>query len=294
MKYLKMSIITFSLLALVITGLGFYNNQIQAADDPIQIGYVNWAGTVAETNVVKAILENKLDLNVKTKMVGAGPVYAALAEGDIDMFLGGWLPITHKSYVDKYENEIIKTGVNYLGARIGLVVPEYVDIDSIKELKENRDKFDGKIIGIDPGAGVMKATREALDSYGLDNFELVSSSGPAMVGSLKKAIEDEEWVVVTGWKPHYKFARFDLKFLDDPAKIYGQSENIYSLHNPKLAQENPKIVTFLHDFRMDSSQLGEVMGWIADGMDPEKAGEKWVEENPEIVNDWLTASSISE
>src|SRR6056297_3270287 len=294
MKYLKTSIITLSLLALVITGLGFYNNQVQAADDPIQIGYVNWAGTVAETNVVKAILENKLDLDVQTKMVGAGPVYAALAEGDIDFFLGGWLPMTHKSYVDKYENEIIKTGVNYLGARIGLVVPDYVDIDSIKELKENKEKFDGEIIGIDPGAGVMKATREALDHYGLDNFKLVSSSGPAMVGSLKKAIQNEEWVVVTGWKPHYKFARFDLKFLNDPDKIYGETENVYTLQNPKLAQENPKIVTFLHDFRMDSSQLGEVMGWIAEGMDPEKAGEKWVNENPEIVNDWLTASSVSE
>ena len=293
MKYFKISIISLLLVTIIFGGGILQNDQAKAADNTIKIGYVNWAGTVAETNVVKSVLENKLDMNVKTKMVGAGPVYTALAEGDIDLFLGSWLPITHKSYMEKYENEIIKTGVNYLGARIGLVVPDYVDVDSIAELKEHKEKFNGEIIGIDPGAGVMKATRKAMDNYGLD-FKLVSSSGPAMVGALKKAIANKEWVVVTGWKPHYKFARFDLKFLNDPDKIFGETENIYSLHNPQLAQKHPKIVSFLHDFRMNSNQLGQVMGWIADGMDQQKAGEKWVNENPEIVNDWLTPSTISE
>ena len=292
MNNFKATLITLLLLILVSSSF-LFPAQVNANDKKIELGYVNWAGTVAETFVTKAVLEKKLNYDVKTTMVGAGPVYSALAQGDIDAFLGAWLPITHRNYINEYENEIIKSGPNYLGAKIGLVVPDYVDINSIEELNENKDKFDGKIVGIDPGAGVMEATHEAIKKYNLD-MKVMASSGPAMVGALKDAIENKEWIVVTGWNPHYKFARYDLKFLNDSKNVYGQKENIYSFHHPSLAQEHPQVVNYLHDFRMTSQQLGEVMGLIADGMEAEKAGVKWVKENNDIVEDWLKSSTVSE
>jgi glycine betaine/proline transport system substrate-binding protein len=103
-------------------------------------------------------------------------------------------------------------------ATTGLVVPTYVTINSIEELNANKDKFKGEIIGIGGGAGLHRNTIKAIDVYDLD-YDQVTSSGPAMVASLEKAIRDKEWIVVTGWKPHFKWAQHDLKYLKDPKGV---------------------------------------------------------------------------
>ena len=293
MKKVRMVFASIMMITLLVTGMALMPTETQAQDNTIELGYVNWAGTIAETQVAVEVLENIMGYNVETTMVGAGPIYAALAEGDIDAFMGVWLPQTHKSYVEKYKDQIIKTGPNYTGAKIGLVVPEYVDIDSVKELNEHRDKFEGEITGIDPGAGVMKATRKGIEEYNLD-FNLLTSSGAAMTGALEKAIKNEEWIVVTGWRPHYKFAKFDLKFLEDPNNVYGAKENVYTFHNPQLAQEHPEVVSFFHDFRMTTDEVGKVMAWIEDGMEEEEAAKKWVEENKEKAQGWTNPVVVSE
>lgn len=293
MERIRTIFASLMIITLLITGMALLPDETQAQDKTIELGYVNWAGTIAETQVAKVVLEDMMDYNVETTMVGAGPVYAALAEGDIDAFMGVWLPLTHKDYVEKYKGEIIKTGPNYTGAKIGLVVPEYVDIDSVEELNNHRDKFEGKITGIEPGAGVMEATHAAIEEYDLD-FDLLTSSGPAMTGSLESAVQKEKWIVVTGWKPHYKFAKFDLKFLEDPNNVYGSKENVYTFHNPQLAQEKPEVVSFFHDFRMTTDELAEVMAWIEDGMEAEKAAQKWVEENKEKAKGWTNPVVVSE
>ena len=199
MERIRTIFASLMIITLLMTGMALLPTETQAQDNTIELGYVNWAGTIAETQVARVVLEDMMDYNVEMTMVGAGPIYAALAEGDIDAFMGVWLPLTHKSYIERYKDEIIKTGPNYKGARIGLVVPEYVDIDSIKELNQHKGKFDKKIVGIDPGAGIMKASREAIKKYDLD-LELISSSGPAMVGKLKDAINNEEWVEETRYQ----------------------------------------------------------------------------------------------
>ena len=293
MEIIRTIFASLMIITLLMTGIALLPATTQAQDKSVKLGYVNWAGTVAETQVAKVVSEDMMNYNVETTMVGVGPIYAALAEGDIDAFMGVWLPQTHKSYIKRYKNQIIKTGPNYTGAKIGLVVPEYVNIDSIKELKKHRDKFEGKITGIEPGAGVMKATREAIKEYNLD-FDLITSSGPAMAGALGKAIKNKEWIVVTGWRPHYKFAKYDLKFLKDPQNIYGAKENVYTFHNPQLAQEHPEVVSFFHDFRMTTDEVGKVMAWIEDGMEAEAAAQKWVEENEEKARGWTNPVVVSE
>lgn len=274
-------------------GLFAFQGQIAAQDNSITLGYVDWACAEAKTYVVQAVLEEEMGYNVELTMVDAGPVYASLSTGDIDAFLASWLPVTHHHYVEQYQNEIIKTGLNYTGARIGLVVPEYVDVDHIEELNEYADQFDNRIVGIDPGAGIMEATYEAIDHYDLD-FNLIESSGPAMTASLSEAIENEEWIAVTGWEPHWKFAEFDLKFIEDPDNIYGEIERVYSFTRQGLSSDHPEVVNFLHDFRMNSEQLGSVMGWIAEDMDPEDAARQYIDENQKQVSDWITPYTVSD
>lgn len=149
-----------------------------------------------------------------------------------------------------------------------------------------KDKFKGKIIGIDPGAGIMKATGIAVERYGLD-YEVVEGSDATMAAALKQAIDNQEWVVVTGWTPHWKFARWDLKFLDDPKQVYGEAETINTIVRQGLKADMPEVYAVCDAFKWDSKQIGSAMAMAEEMGDDKAAARKWVQENQELVNSWL-------
>lgn len=258
-----------------------------AKDDEVTIAYVEWACATASSNVAAAVIEQEFGYDVDLLPVSAAAMWQALDAGDVDAMTTAWLPVTHGHYLERFGETVEDLGVNCEGAGIGLVVPTYVEIDSITELNEHADKFDNEIIGIDPGAGIMSATEEALEVYELDDMELVEGSGATMTLTLKDKIENNEWVVVTGWTPHWKFARWDLKYLDDPENVYGGAETINTIVRKGLKEDMPEVYAFLDNFHWTLAEIGEVMGWNADGMDPEDSAKRWIEENPERVAEWL-------
>jgi glycine betaine/proline transport system substrate-binding protein len=283
MKNLRL--LTAIMVALAVTA-GFAAN-LSAADDTVEIVYVEWACATASSNVMKAVIEQETDYDVELTSVSGSAMYAALADGDQDAMTTAWLPVTHGAYMDKYKDDLVNLGPNFHGAKIGLVVPKYVTIDSITELNAAADKFDNEIIGIDPGAGIMGKTEKALEAYNLDNMELVSSSGPMMTATLKSKYEDKEWVAVTGWTPHWKFARFDLKYLKDPKKVYGEAETINTIVRKGLKEDMPEVYAILDKFNWESADIGSVMAMNMENGEAEKNAEKWVKENQDMVKKWV-------
>jgi len=197
----------------------------------VSIGYVLWDSEIASSNVLKQVFE-KAGYDVELIAVDAGPLYQALADGDVDCTISAWLPGTQASYWEKYGDDIDLVRHNLDGAKCGLVVPDYVTIDSIDEMNGVKDKFDKRITGIESGAGMMGITEKVIKSYDLD-YELLPSSSAAMAAELSKAYNENEWIVVTGWTPHWMFVRFNLKYLDDPKGFYGEEEYIGTLANPE-------------------------------------------------------------
>lgn len=256
----------------------------------VTIGYVNWSENIATTNLTKAVLEEKMGYEVEMKQGEAGMVFTSLASGDMDVFMGGWLPITHEDYIKKYGEDLIDLGPNFEGARIGLVVPEYVNINKIEDLTGIKDDLEGKIIGIDPGAGIMKTTEKAIEEYGLD-YELLEGSGATMTAMLKTAIDEQKPIVVTGWVPHWKFARWDLKFLEDSKNVYGNAENIHTLTRTGFVEDMPEVNEFLDNMQLDEQQLGSLMQEIQDNpdTDPQDVAKAWMANHEELVNSWLPA-----
>jgi glycine betaine/proline transport system substrate-binding protein len=63
-------------------------------------------------------------------------MWAGVANGSVDAHIAGWLPLTHADKYKKYEGDFEDLGPNLEGAKTGLVVPEYMDINSIEDLKE--------------------------------------------------------------------------------------------------------------------------------------------------------------
>ncbi|MEO2076845.1 MAG: glycine betaine ABC transporter substrate-binding protein [Bacillus sp. (in: firmicutes)] len=163
------------------------------------------------------------------------------------------------------------------------------DEASSKEDKGNAsvgESVDYKIIGIDPGAGLMKATAKVLDEYQLDDWKLVEGSSAAMVATLKKAYDKKEPIIVTGWTPHWMFAKFDLKYLADPKGVFGQEETINTIARKGLKEDMPDAYKVLDQFNWTPDDMNSVMNSIVDGDSPEDAAAKWVKDNAEKVSEW--------
>ncbi|MBM0067005.1 glycine/betaine ABC transporter [Bacillus gibsonii] len=102
--------------------------------DSISLAYVSWDSEIASTNVVKNVLES-IGYNVEINSMESAFMWAGIANGEQDAMVAGWLPLTHQEYFEDYEDQVVDLGVNFEGAKTGLVVPEYMDIDSIEDLK---------------------------------------------------------------------------------------------------------------------------------------------------------------
>lgn len=267
--------------------------QNEYAPGDVELVYVEWARSTAITHVAAEILD-RLGHDVSILSVANAAMWSSVANRDADALLAAWLPATHSAYygvTGEFSDDVVNLGPNYTGAKLGLVVPSYVTIDSISEMAANIDKFDGQIIGIDPGAGMMQQTEAAIDEdiSGIGDFELVEGSGATMAAALGNAIDNEEWIVVTGWKPHWKFGRWDLKILDDPDGIFGAEETINTIISESLPLENPLAYQFFAEFDWLQIDLGPVLVANQNGTDPEDSAVDFVDENIDLINRLLPA-----
>ncbi|WP_027351205.1 glycine betaine ABC transporter substrate-binding protein [Halotalea alkalilenta] len=259
-----------------------------AADKPsLSIGYVNgWDDSVATTHVAAAILEEKLGYPVELRAVEPAIMWQGVARGDLDLTLSAWLPATHGEYYERLKDDVEILGTNYEDAKIGLVVPDYVQARSIEDLEAERAAFDGRITGIDAGAGVMRRTEDAIREYGLD-YTLMPSSGPAMTVALGRAINAEQPIVVTSWIPHWMFAKWQLRFLDDPKSVFGEAERIDTVAHPGIDEKAPEASAFLKRFSWGPDDVGAVMLAISEGATPDQAAKDWVANHEDRVAEWL-------
>lgn len=141
---------------------------IKDGSGKITIPYITWAEDIALSNMYKQVLESK-GYSVKLKQLQAGVIFQSLSEGTSDVFLDYWLPTTHKQYKKKYGDKIVDLGIWYKGASLELTVPKYMEkVNTIADLKKYAEKFDGQIIGIEPGAGITNQIKNnAIPTYNL-------------------------------------------------------------------------------------------------------------------------------
>ncbi len=258
------------------------------AKGEVTIGYVQWASAEASTHIVKNVLE-EMDYQVNTPVLQTGAMYQATSTGEIDAFVCSWLPDTDRNYWQKYGDTLVELNNNYTSAQIGIVVPEYVDIDSLTEMKDYKEEFEGRIIGIDPGAAEMIVVKEdVMPNYELNDWALTESSGPAMTAELGRLIDEGKWVAVTGWKPHWKWSKWNLKFLKDPDLTMGDGEYIKTMGRPGIKEELPEVTAFLQNYTISTEQLGEVMLEIKNGTPADDAANDFVKNNPDLIDSWTS------
>lgn len=277
-----LSIIMTASILLLATACG---NSQKSDREEVTILYPNWAEGIALTYLSKVVLEEK-GYDVDLINLEPGLIYGELSKENSkgDLFLDAWLPHTHKEYWADYGDKLVKLGEAFSGGTTGLVVPGYVTINSIEELNAHRDRFGGEIIGIGSGAGIHAATLKAIEEYDLD-YEQITSSGPAMVASLDKAVKRDEWIVITGWKPHFKWMNFDLKYLEDPKGVY-PTDVCAIISRRGFEEDMPEVAAFYRQFNLNEDYLYSLMAAI-DEQGEEAGAASWYEANKEMIDAWF-------
>lgn len=252
-------------------------------DDTITIAVFNgWDEGIAASELWKAVLEEE-GYDVELAYADPAAAYTGIANGDYDLTLDTWLPLTHAEYMDTYGDDLVDLGAWNDEAKLTIAVNEDAPVDSLTELAANADLFGNRLVGIESGSGLVTVTQDAvIPGYGLDGMEFVTSSTPAMLTELQAATDAGRNVAVTLWRPHWAYNAFPIKDLEDPDGLLGDAEGIHTVTSAGFADEFPEVASWLGDFRMDN----ELLYSLEDAMFGEYDGDDY---GP-VVAEWLAGN----
>lgn len=257
---------------------------VQAADKTITIGTLSWEDLTPITGITKKVLE---DAGYKVKVTEFsewGIAFAALSKGDVEL-LASQVDYVAQDYWEKNKSRLEKVSPVSHGLYQAIAVPKYVTIDSLEQVNENADKFGGKIIGIEPGSGLMRDTVKAVKDYSL-KLQLVEGSTAAMTAALKAAIDRKEWVAVTVWEPSWMTQKYDVKFLKDPKGVYPPAQSYYWLGQKGFSEKNPHAREVLAGIFVPLAANTEINGAVKDGKTMDQAVADWMKTNADLVKRW--------
>jgi glycine betaine/proline transport system substrate-binding protein len=220
-----------------------------------------------------------------------GPTFAGVAQGDADIAFDAWLPETHADYWAEYGDTLEDLGAWYADAPLTIAVNEDAPIRSLTELAENADVFGNRIVGIEPGAGLTRITRdEVVPTYGLEEMEFVPSSTSAMLQELDSAISAGDNIVVTLWQPHWAYAAYSIRNLEDPEGALGAGEEIHSFARPGFSEDFPEVTGWVENFTLTEQQLLEiedimvVQNQASTNEEYADSIDEWIAANPDYVD----------
>jgi glycine betaine/proline transport system substrate-binding protein len=264
--------------------------------DKVTFSDVGWTDITATTAATTLVLE-ALGYETDTKVLSVPVTYTGLAEGDIDVFLGNWMPTMEADIAPYREAGTVETvRTNLEGAKYTLATNEAgaaLGIKDFKDIAANKDALEGQIYGIEPGNDGNRLIIDMIASgpFGLDGFEVVESSEQGMLAEVRKATEDGKPVVFLGWEPHPMNANFKLTYLTGGDDFFGPDFGgaiVATNTRAGYAAECPNQGKLLSNLAFSLQMENEIMGAILnDGADPRDAAKAWLAANPAAWEVWL-------
>lgn len=262
----------------------------------VRFADVGWTDIAATTGTA-SVLFDALGYAPEVQLLALPVTFASLKNGDIDVFLGNWMPSMEadlRPYVDKGEIEV--TGVNLEGAKYTLAVPKYAydaGLKTFADIAKFKTELDGRIYGIEPGNDGNRLILSMIDSgrFGLSGFELVESSEQGMLAEVSRAVQAQKPIVFLGWEPHPMNARFAMAYLEGGDDVFGPNlggATIYTNTRKGYVADCPNAGKLVSQLKFTLALENEIMGDILDnGADPKDAAKTWLAAHPDVLGPWL-------
>jgi glycine betaine/proline transport system substrate-binding protein len=272
-----------ALCAVAMAGMTMFSAHA-AEEKSITMGTLSWDDLTPITAVTKKVLEDAGYTVKVTTFAEWGIAFAALSKGDVQL-LASQVNYISQDHWDKNKSRLEKLSAVSHGLYQSFAVPKYVNIDSIDQLNANADKFGGKIVGIEPGSGLMRDAKTAVGSYGL-KLKLVEGSTAAMSAAVKSATARKEWVVTTVWEPSEFMKKYDLKFLKDPKGVFPPPQTYYWLANKGFSAKYPVARELIAGVYLPLEDLNDINLDLADGKKLDDLMKDWYGSHADLMKRW--------
>ncbi|MFP6799160.1 MAG: choline ABC transporter substrate-binding protein [Pseudomonas sp.] len=259
----------------------------------VKLGDPGWSD-IAVTNGIASVLLDGLGYKAQIQTLAVPIIFAGLQKGQVDVFLGNWMPAQQSNY-DKFVStgEVEQLVENLSGTEYTLAVPTYAyeaGVKTFADLNKHADKFDNKIYGIGSGAPANESIQKmiATNEFDLKDWNLVESSEQAMLVQVGRAVKREQFVVFLGWTPHPMNVQYDMRYLKGGEKYFGASGSVNTLARKGYAAQCPNVGTLLSNLKftqeMENAIMDKVLSKQASNDEAIKA---WLQANPAVVAGWL-------
>ena len=267
-----------------------------AADcDTVRFSDVGWSDITATTAATSLVLEG-LGYQTDVKVLSVPVTYTSLANNDIDVFLGNWMPTMEGDIAAYREAGTVDTvRANLVGAKYTLAVPKKTADKGLKnfaDIAQFRDSLEGKIYGIEPGNDGNRLILDMIEknTFGLQGFEVVESSEQGMLAQVERATKRDQDIVFLGWAPHPMNNKFDLVYLDGGDDVFGPNQggaDVFTNTRAGYVSECPNLGKLLANLEFTLPMEGAIMQDIADGKEARDAAKAWLVANSDILTGWL-------
>jgi glycine betaine/proline transport system substrate-binding protein len=249
------------------------------------------------TNAMAGVVLKALGYKQTVSNLSVPITYQGLKKGQIDAFLGNWMPAQGpliKPFVDEKSIEVVHP--NLTNAKFTLAVPDYVaaaGVHTFADLQKNADKFESKIYGIEPGAPANQNIKKMVDekAFGLIGWKLVESSETGMLTQVERAVRDKKWIVFLAWEPHLMNTKFHLTYLDGGDQYFGANfggATVNTVARSGYVGECPNVGRLLKQmtFNVDLEN-GIITDVLQNKTNIDIAAQAALKRHPELVKGWL-------
>ncbi|RKF05420.1 choline ABC transporter substrate-binding protein [Oceaniradius stylonematis] len=271
-------------------------SQAHAQCEAVTFSDVGWTDITATTAVATVVLE-ALGYETDIKVLSVPVTYTSLAQGDVDVFLGNWMPTMEADIAPYREAGTVDTvRTNLEGAKYTLATNAAgaaLGIADFADIATQAEALDSTIYGIEPGNDGNRLILDMIegDAFGLSDFEVAESSEQGMLAQVERASRRDEPIVFLGWEPHPMNANFELTYLTGGDDFFGPNlggATVMTNTRAGYVDECPNVGTFLKNLEFTLAMENEIMGAILnDGEDPADAATAWLTANPDTLGPWL-------
>ncbi|MFV9654939.1 glycine betaine ABC transporter substrate-binding protein [Pseudomonas sp. NY15366] len=277
-----------------------YGSSLQAAEaercELITLADVGWTDITMTTAVARLILTD-LGYRTQVKRLSLPETYQGLAEGNVDVFLGNWMPAQNQlieAHLQSGRIEKLQTNLPTVRYTLAVLEPAYkAGLQDFADIHRFKDELRGQIFGIEPGNEGNEMVKSMIreNVFGLRDFTLVESSEKGMLNHVERAQQMGRSAVFLGWEPHPMNDRLRMFYLSGGDKYFGPNygaAQVNTVARGNLAKECPNVAQLFRNMIFTIAAENQLMSGVLEGnTNRRRVAKRWMDKNPELVNSWL-------